>query len=170
MMMAIRVIALSLIVLAAIFLATPIVWLKVVGGDFSAPDIYIHGAYITGKDLRFWGINFAYKFQLSVVLFFIFTNVLTGLKKVGKAKMIILSCLNLLLLLLFPYWLKQYIYGVECNSDSVKLLVNYQVGYAMFWVILSLNILLVIILSMKKGKKEQSDSKSGSENILDAQL
>lgn len=125
--------------LAVVLLANPIMWLQVTGGDLSAPDIYIYGAFITGKDRSFWGISFAWKFQLSVIAFFIATNVKIALVESDKEGRLVM--INLVLLLLFPFWMSQYVDGVICNSDSVHLTVHRKAGWFVYWGILVLNVL-----------------------------
>ena len=62
-----------IITLALISIVTPFVYMKIgpIGIKYygkDVPDIYILGGYILGKDTSFWGINFAYKFQLFCIL------------------------------------------------------------------------------------------------------
>ncbi len=107
--------------LAIISLFTPFVYMKIGPkgilhyGDH-VPDIYILGGYILGKDTSFWGINFAYKFQLTFIL--IFTGLIYSFQKLKKS---IFIFIGLTLLICFPFWLQVYISGVKNNSDSADL-------------------------------------------------
>jgi len=107
-----------IIALALISIVTPFVYMKIgpngikyYGKD--VPDIYILGGYILGKDTSFWGINFAYKFQLLCIAIIIG---LTYFYSINKKVNYIVA--NLVLLFCFPFWLYMYIGGVKCNSDG----------------------------------------------------
>jgi hypothetical protein len=145
------------IIFAAISLATPFVWLKIGPGGYSyygpeVPDIFILGGTILGKDKSFWGINFAYKFQLIVILYFIASSFLTirNLKK--KSIVITFTLVNSILLLFFPVWLWIYTGGVICNSDGADLSVHPHVGVLIYLILVSLNVLT--LLKLKKETKK----------------
>jgi len=106
-------IALALIsmVIPFIYMEIGPIGIKYYGKD--VPDIYILGGYIIGKDTSFWGINFAYKFQLLCIAIIIG---LTYFYSINKKVSYIVA--NLVLLFCFPFWLKLYIDGVKCNSDG----------------------------------------------------
>lgn len=82
----------------------------------NVPDIYIFGGYIFGKDTSFWGISFAYKFQLGLILFIAYNQ-----WRYAKAKRVKFLIINTTLLLFFPKWLGIYVDGVVCNSDCADL-------------------------------------------------
>jgi hypothetical protein len=112
--------------LSLLMLPTTIIWLEI-GPQGKAyyseqvPDIYFLGATILGKDKSFWGIDFAWKFQLSVIIFFFLTTLLSIFIVNRKKIALRLTQFNLLLLLFFPYWMLLYEGGVICNSDGAAL-------------------------------------------------
>jgi hypothetical protein len=145
------------IIFATISLATPFVCLKIGPGGYiyygpEVPDIYILGGTILGKDKSFWGINFAYKFQLIVILYFIAGSFLTirNLKK--KSIVFTFTLVNSALLLLFPLWLWIYTGGVICNSDCADLSIHPHIGVLIYLILVSLNILT--LLKLKKETKK----------------
>ena len=148
--------------LALILLVTPIVWLKIGHDGYvyygpNVPDVYILGGTILGKDRSFWGIDFAYKFQLLVILYFIFTTFLC-IKKVTRKKFVLLfTIINSVLLLLFPYWLSVYVGGVINNSDCADLTTYPHIGIMIYIILLFLN--MVTIKQALKIAPETSSSK-----------
>ena len=125
--------------LAMVSLFMPFVYLEVgpkgieyYGKD--VPDIYILGGYILGKDTSFWGINFAYKFQLTFILLFV-----ALIYKFQKDQKGIFLYLSLTLLICFPFWLEIYISGVKNNSDSADLTTYPMPGLFIWAIILILN-------------------------------
>ena len=107
-----------IIALAIISIVTPFIYMKIGPNGIkyygkNVPDIYIFGGYILGKDTSFWGINFAYKFQLLCIAIIIG---LTYFYSINKKVNYIVA--NLVLLFCFPFWLSMYIGGVKCNSDG----------------------------------------------------
>ena len=128
-----------MILLAMVSLFIPFVYLEVgpkgieyYGKD--VPDIYILGGYILGKDTSFWGINFAYKFQLTFILLFV-----ALIYKFQKDQKGIFLYLSLTLLICFPFWLEIYISGVKNNSDSADLTTYPMPGLLIWAIILILN-------------------------------
>jgi hypothetical protein len=128
-----------MIILAIISLFTPFVYMEIgpkgieyYGKD--VPNIYILGGYILGKDTSFWGINFAYKFQLTFIL--IFTALIYKFQKNEKK---IFLYFSLTLLICFPFWLELYTSGVKNNSDSADLTTYPMPGLLIWAVILILN-------------------------------
>ena len=126
--------------LSIVAIFTPFVYMEIgpkgieyYGKD--VPNIYIFGGYIFGKDTSFWGINFAYKFQLFAIL--LYTALIYRFRRIQKNKILIFS---LLLLILFPFWLEIYVGGVKNNSDSADLAIYPMPGLIIWAVILSLNI------------------------------
>jgi len=128
-----------MILLAMVSLFMPFVYLEIgpkgieyYGED--VPDIYILGGYILGKDTSFWGINFAYKFQLTFILLFV-----ALIYKFQKDQKGIFLYLSLTLLICFPFWLEIYISGVKNNSDSADLTTYPMPGLLIWAIILILN-------------------------------
>ena len=128
-----------MIILAIISLFTPFVYMEIgpkgieyYGKD--VPNIYILGGYILGKDTSFWGIKFAYKFQLTFIL--IFTALIYKFQKNEKK---IFLYFSLTLLICFPFWLELYTSGVKNNSDSADLTTYPMPGLLIWAVILILN-------------------------------
>jgi len=128
-----------MIILAIISLFTPFVYMEIgpkgieyYGKD--VPNIYILGGYILGKDTSFWGINFAYKFQLTFIL--IFTALIYKFQKNEKK---IFLYFSLTLLICFPFWLELYTSGVKNNSDSADLTTYPMPGLLIWAIILILN-------------------------------
>ncbi|MBU3743670.1 MAG: hypothetical protein FGM61_03865 [Sediminibacterium sp.] len=126
--------------LAIISLFTPFVYMEIGPKGIlhygnNVPDIYILGGYILGKDTSFWGINFAYKFQLTFIL--IFTGLIYSFQKLKKS---IFIFIGLTLLICFPLWLQVYISGVKNNSDSADLTIYPMPGLLIWAVILILNV------------------------------
>src|SRR6476659_7886494 len=66
------------------------------------PDIYIFGGYILGKDVSWWGINFAYKFQLALITVGILIAILCYVMRQNLKLVMVLECILTCLLLLFP--------------------------------------------------------------------
>jgi len=132
-------IALALIsmVIPFIYMEIGPIGIKYYGKD--VPDIYILGGYIIGKDTSFWGINFAYKFQLLCIAIIIG---LTYFYSINKKVSYIVA--NLVLLFCFPFWLKLYIDGVKCNSDGAAsdLTVYPMPGLILWGLIFILHIML----------------------------
>ena len=147
-----------IITLAIISLFTPFVYMKIgpKGIEYygkNVPDIYILGGYILGKDTSFWGINFAYKFQLFCILLFISTTYM--FEKFRKTAYLVV---NLLLLICFPFWLEIYCSGVKNNSDSADLTIFYpKIGVALWATLLLLN-LLALIKHLRTKAKDNFDS------------
>lgn len=105
----------------------------------NVPDIYILGGYILGKDTSFWGINFAYKFQLFAILVYI--ALIHRFKRHQKSLFLFFG---LLLLILFPFWLELYVGGVKNNSDGADLTIYPMPGLIIWAVILILNLWTLI--------------------------
>lgn len=128
-----------MIILAIISLFTPFVnmefgqkGIEYYGKD--VPNIYILGGYILGKDTSFWGINFAYKFQLTFILLFV-----ALIYKFQRDQKKIFLYISLTLLICFPFWLEIYTSGVKNNSDSADLTTYPMPGLLIWAVILILN-------------------------------
>lgn len=144
-----------IIALAIISLFTPFVYIKIgsKGIEYygkNIPDIYILGAYILGKDTSFWGINFAYKFQLFCILLFISTTYF--FEKIRKTAFLVS---NLLLLVCFPFWLEIYSSGVKNNSGSADLTIVYPLTGIALWAIL---LLLTVFVLKKHLRSKQKDN------------
>ena len=135
-----------IIALALISIVTPFVYMKIgpIGIKYygkDVPDIYILGGYIIGKDTSFWGINFAYKFQVFCIL--LVTILTYGFRKHNNVKFLIT---NFCLLLGFPFWLEIYTGGVISNSDgaTTDLKIYPMPGLILWAIILILHILLFV--------------------------
>ncbi|WP_345114659.1 hypothetical protein [Hymenobacter algoricola] len=132
-------------ILVAVSLATPFIWLKIGPGGYAnygpnVPDIYIFGATITGKDKSFEGINFAYKFQLVVIGYFLVSSLWAAIRSDNRREALILNSINSVLLLLFPIWLYLYTDGVICNSDGADLTTYPHVGIILYLLLVFLNV------------------------------
>ncbi len=143
-----------IITLAIISLFTPFVYMKIGPKGIAyygenVPDIYILGGYILGKDTSFWGINFAYKFQLFCILLFISTTYM--FEKFRKTSFLIS---NLFLLTCFPFWLELYCSGVKNNSDAADLAIVYPLVGIILWAVLVLLNVIVIIKHLRSKQKE----------------
>lgn len=137
------------ILLAILLLPLPILWLKIgpAGHVYygpNVPDIYILGGDILGKDKGFEPINWASKFQLGVILYFIVSNLLSLFVIKKQRTLSLLAIINTLLLLLFPFWLYLYTYGVIGNSDGADISVILHVGAFLYIAILILYFILLI--------------------------
>lgn len=138
-----------IILLAVISIFTLFVYMKIgpKGIEYygkNVPDIYIFGEYILGKDTSFWGINFAYKFQLFCILLFISTTYM--FEKFKKRTLLVM---NILLLSGFPFWLEIYSSGVKNNSDSADLTVTYLPLGIILWTFLLLLTVFVLIKHLR---------------------
>lgn len=129
----------------------PFVWLKIgpLGYEFYGPDVqdvYIYGATISGKDTSWFPINFSYKFQLTMMLVYLFLTVLTYVKLKKNVILLWAQLVNLSLLLLFPFWLSAYTNHVINNSDGADLSTYPHIGLFFYGVGLVLNIIIFIKL------------------------
>ena len=141
--------------LAAICLFTPFVWLQIGPEGYknygpNVPDVYIFGANISGKDLRFDGINFAYKFQRAAIVYYIISSSFASLILHHPKATKVISVFNLLLLLLFPLWLVAYTHGVVDNSDGADMTIHPQIGILVYLVMLLAHVFMVFVLSKNR--------------------
>lgn len=95
----------------------------------TVPDIYILGGYILGKDVSWWGINFAYKFQLVFVFIYGGLAWLSYQFHVNKRLLGILQVLRTGLLLCFVPWILFYQSHVQNNSDGADLTAYPHIGW-----------------------------------------
>lgn len=134
------------IILSIAILGLPILLLKTYStNDSPIPDILIYGALITGKDINFSGINFAYKFQLSFIMLFL---LLTALAYAYRKRKKIYDCLiifNCIILCLFPVWLWLYTLGIIDNSDGIHMAVIPHIGSLAYLLIIFIYIKLLFI-------------------------
>ena len=145
-------------ILALLILPFPLVYFEIgplgklyYGPD--VPDIYILGATILGKDRSFWGINFAYKFQLIVIVYFILSTLWT-IKIIERRNFAFnLTRLNVTLLILFPLWLYMYSSGVFNNSDGAVADIELHPGIGLLFYIV---LLFVTILTIKRLRNTSS--------------
>jgi len=109
--------------LSALF--TPFIWIKIgpqgiaiYGPD--VPDIYFLGAFVTGKDWTFPPIAYAIVFQLILILFFILCTVIAegAALRVALRQLMAVTSLQIILLVLFPFWMAVYVELVIHNSDG----------------------------------------------------
>ena len=133
-----------MIALTIITIFTPFVYIEIgpKGIEYygeNVPNIYILGGYILGKDTSFWGIKFAYKFQLLGILFY--AALIYRFKRLQKSTILIFG---LLLLILFPFWLEIYVGGIKNNSDNADLTVYPMPGLIIWAVIFILNLWILI--------------------------
>ena len=102
------------------------------------PDIWILGAYIFGKDTSFYGIGIAWKWQL---FFILYTALGVVFFQMSQRRFWLFQ--NLLLLLLFPFWLYAYTGGVINNSDGADLSVYPMPGLLLWLAVLWLHLKLL---------------------------
>ncbi len=140
-------IAVGILAIACLF--SPFIFLKIGPNGYeyygpNVPDIYILGGFIFGKDISFWGISFAWKFQLICILLFIVLS-FYAVKKVNRNQNISLILLTkIIMLFFFPFWLNLYTDGVISNSDGADLTLHYQFGYLIYITICLIEIRLFI--------------------------
>ncbi len=107
--------------LALAELALPFIWMKIGPNGYAfygpdVPDIYILGATVLGKDL--YDLTLAIGFQLVMGLCFIICAYLV-IRKLNKGREVRgIAMIPMVLLLLFPWWLRIYVQGVINNSDG----------------------------------------------------
>jgi hypothetical protein len=146
-------------ILALISLAVPFVWLEIgpLGKQYygpNMPDIYILGATILGKDKSFWGINFAYKFQLFTILYFSISSLWTVCILEKRKLALSLTIINLLLLALFPLWLYYYVGVVLNNSDgaSADMSIHWHIGLLIYFAIFTSKLIIISRIFRSYGK------------------
>jgi hypothetical protein len=129
--------------IAALF--TPFVWIDIgpLGIAFygpDVPDIYILGATILGKDRSFPGIAFAIVFQLVMGMLFILCSCLAIVRSRRGAPVGGVATFQLMLLVLFPFWLYLYVNGVINNSDgaAADLRVYPHIGSLVYFLLVAL--------------------------------
>jgi hypothetical protein len=107
------------------------------------PDVYILGCYILGKDTQFWGISFAWKFQLIGILSFLYLEYTTWRAYVKDQPALFKLFGAWFLLLLFPVWIQLYIGGVQNNSDGAFLQWQMHAGWYFYLLILVLQTIVL---------------------------
>lgn len=147
---------LTILILAVAQLFSPFVFMKIGPGGYEfygpdVPDIYIYGGDITGKDKSWSGINFAWKFQFTVILLFIAVNLLSIWRLTKEKSLIFLTSINQVFLVLFPLWIQIYISGVVNNSDGADLTLFYKYGWVLYGLTFLINGLLLVLLIISKG-------------------
>jgi hypothetical protein len=149
-------------ILAIVCLFSPFIFLKIGPKGYEyygpdVPDIYILGGFILGKDISFWGISFAWKFQLICILLFAVLSFI-AVKKINRDQNILLILfIQIIMLLLFPVWLNIYTSGVISNSDGADLTQYYQFGWLIYLAICLFESVLLTLLLKMKSKKPTSD-------------
>jgi len=154
-----------MIALSIIAIFTPFVYMEFgpKGIEYygkNVPNIYILGGYILGKDTSWWGINFAFKFQLISILVYI--ALIYNFKRHQKS---ITLMIGLLLLILFPIWLDIYVGGVISNCDCADLIVYPMPGLFIWALILALNS-STILLHFKIQRNQQKIDNENSTNPI----
>jgi hypothetical protein len=100
----------------------------------------------------FWGISFAWKFQLICILLFAVLSFIAA-KKINRNQNIsLILFIQIIMLLLFPVWLNIYISGVISNSDGAELTQYYEFGWLIYAVICLFETALLIVLLKMKSK------------------
>ncbi|MGL5890971.1 MAG: hypothetical protein ACRC3B_13875 [Bacteroidia bacterium] len=159
---AIRYLLIAVGFLAIACLFSPFIFLKIGPKGYEyygpdVPDIYILGGFILGKDISFWGISFAWKFQLIFISLFAVLSFL-AVKRLNRNENISrILFIQITLLILFPKWLDEYTEGVIANSDGADLTLHYQFGCLIYLTICLTEVILFIMYMKLKSKKPTSD-------------
>ena len=110
------------------------------------PDIYIFGGMITGKDISFEFIAFAWRFQLIFIVWYaaLALSAYFNRTHVVMVRTSLLAALSLLLL--FPFWMMFYSSAVINNSDGAvaDLTVYPHVGWIVYALLLYLNVKVLL--------------------------
>jgi hypothetical protein len=115
----------------------PFVYMKIGPGGYAyygptVPDIYILGGYILGKDVSWWGISFAYKFQLFFIAIYALMAWLSY-KNFSSFKLVaIFQFACFILLCCFVPWIYVYQGHVQNNSDGADLTVYPHIGWVVY--------------------------------------
>ncbi|MDX2360333.1 MAG: hypothetical protein QNK23_05980 [Crocinitomicaceae bacterium] len=139
-------------VIALIF--SPIVWMEIGPGGYAyygptVPDVYIYGGFIFGKDLAFGPIDFAWKFQLTCILLYLFLVILSMIRLKKGKRIGVFAWIKVGLLFLFLPWISLYIGGVECNSDCAELTTRWAYGIVIYGILCGLNVLLIGLILLR---------------------
>lgn len=145
----ISVLLISSAVLGLLTLFVPFVFMKIGSGGYEfygpdVPDIYIYGGDIFGKDKNWWGIGFAFRFQRFMILCYMLLTILGYVFHRNGKRILIYTAINLVLLALFPYWIKIYVSGVYNNSDGADLTVHHVWGWWVYAVLVIINLILCV--------------------------
>jgi hypothetical protein len=123
----------------------PFIWMKIGPNGYAyygpnVPDIYILGSTILGKDRSDGGIAIAIIFQLFFGACFILCSWKADLQVRKGATVKGLAAVQLILLMLFPFWLYQYVIGVIGNSDGAAsdLRVYPHIGLVAYLILITL--------------------------------
>lgn len=151
-----------LIILAVLSLFSPFVFMKIGPGGYAhygpnVPDIYIYGGDIFGKDKSWWGISFAFRFQRFMILAYILLMILSYVFYRKGKRILVYIAIGLVLLALFPYWVKAYSSGVYNNSDNADLTVYYVWGWWVYAALVGIN-LIACIASLRIRGRDRSNS------------
>jgi len=136
-------------------LPAPFVYMKIgpegyVNYGPDVPDIWIIGAYIFGKDTSFWGIGFAWKWQLAAILWCAFNLLMFIIDR-----RIVRLWVNIFLLACFPVWLWTYTGGVVNNSDGADLSIYPMPGLFLWFGLLVWHVRFCFQnLRLRRGKKQ----------------
>jgi hypothetical protein len=143
----------SLMALACLFL--PFVFMQIgpKGYDYygpNVPNIWIFGAFVFGKDISWWGINFAFKFQLISILVYSRLAYLCYKYPQKKKRVIVFQAILVCLLVLFPYWVWTYTGGVRSNSDGADLTIYPHIGWIVYLSLIYVQIIILIRIRQQK--------------------
>jgi fumarate reductase subunit D len=141
--------------LSVLCLPAPFVFMKIGPGGYAfygadVPDIYILGGFILGKDISWWGISFAWKFQLICLLVFTGISLMMWRRTYTSGVSSSLNAVRILLLLLFPLWVSLYSNGVKSNSDGADLTVYPHIGWILYGLILLLTAGAPLLAAMRR--------------------
>jgi hypothetical protein len=135
-------------------LPAPFVWLQIgelgyvhYGPD--VPDVYILGGFITGKDLSFFGILYAWIAQFTGIALSILCVTLAKRFRHYRAPALLFLLLNALLLSAFPFWLPAYVEGVIHNSDMTFMTAHPHIGLLLYVACCVLTLRLLVIYSLR---------------------
>ena len=123
--------------LTLLTLPAPFIWLEVGPGGFEwygpdVPDIYILGGFITGKDLGWKPILYAFLAQFVGIMLTFLSALLAWRFSYYPVLPVLLLLFNTVLLVVFPKWLYAYTEGVIHNSDNADLTIHPHVGLLLY--------------------------------------
>jgi hypothetical protein len=143
----------SILSFSTLFL--PFVFMKIGPGGYAfygpdVPDIWIVGGFIFGKDISWWGINFAFKFQLVMILFCTGLSALCYRNKIRPLLIYLSQAYYTVMLLAFPYWVWMYTGGVRSNSDCADLTIYPHIGWIVYLGLICLQIIIFVNIKRRK--------------------
>lgn len=128
-------------------LVLPFVFMKIGPGGYAyygpdVPNIWIIGGFIFGKDISWWGISFAFKFQLVMILLCTGLSLWCYKNQVRTFLVYLAQAFYTFMLLLFPVWMWMYTGGVRNNSDCADLTIYPHIGWIVYLGLICLQILI----------------------------